>query len=163
MTPRFSSFIPFILSHETSYKKGHYGDDQYVITERDPDDPGGTTRYGIDFGEHREKPWKMTEAEIDKLTKSQATDIYWRHWLIDGIEQMPKNLGEVYFNCCTMSGRGQANLILGRTNTVEGFLRDEVKVFGLIAKNHPSSKKYVDGWTNRIVEEARFLGITITL
>ena len=163
MTLRFKAFIPFILSHETAYKKGHWGDDAFVITERDKNDPGGTTRYGIDLGEHKEKPWNLTDKNIDNLTKDQATDIYWKHWQIDGIEQMPKFIGEAYFNCATMSGRGQANLILRRETTIQGYLKDEIRVFGLIVQNHLSSKKYVDGWVNRIVDEARFFGINLKI
>jgi hypothetical protein len=161
MAGRFNAFIPFILNHETAYKKGHWGDDQYVVTERDPQDPGGTTRYGIDLGEHREKPWDMTDHDIDTLTRAKAIDIYWRHWQLDDIERLPPVVGECYFNCATMSGRHQADLILHRTTGAKNFMKDEIRVFDLIEKNHPSSKKYVDGWTNRIVDEARFFGISL--
>ena len=161
MSPRFNAFVPFILSHETAYQKGHWGDDRYVITERDTYDPGSTTRYGIDLGEHKAKPWNLTDAMIDKLTKSQAVDLYWRHWQIDGIESLPAQTGEAYFNCATMSGRHQADLILSRTSGAKQFMLDEIRVFSLIEKNHPTSKKYVDGWTNRIVDEARFFNINL--
>jgi len=161
VTPRFNAFIPFILNHETAYKKGHWGDDRYVVTERDPNDPGSTTRYGIDLGEHRESPWNMTDAMIDQLSKSQAVSIYWRHWQIDGIENMPKQVGECYFNCATMSGRSQANLIWHRTVGAKQFMEDEINVFKKIVEKRPASKIYLDGWTNRIVDEARFFGINL--
>jgi lysozyme family protein len=162
MSPRFEAFIPFVLKHETAYRKGHWGDDAFVITERDPSDPGGTTRYGIDYGEHKESPWNLTESDIDHLTKTQAIDIYWRHWQIDGCEHLEYPLGEVFFNCATMSGRGQANLILKRQNTVSGYLRDELHVFDLIVQRRPASKKYVDGWKDRIVDEAKLFHIELT-
>lgn len=162
MSPRFERFIPFILSHETAYVRGHYGDDHFVVTERDPNDPGGTTRYGIDFGEHQEPPWRMSESQIDRLTKAQAIDLYWRHWQIDGCEKMPANVGECFFNCATMSGRGQASTILGRTSTAEEFLKDELHVFDLIVEKRPKSKIYLTGWRNRIFDEAKFLKLSIT-
>jgi lysozyme family protein len=162
VTSRFNAFIPFILKHETAYQKGHWGDDRYVKTERDPQDPGGTTRYGIDLGEHQHAPWNLTDAMVDKLTKERAIEIYWRHWQLDGVEKLPAVVGECYFNCATMSGRGQADLILHRTIGAANFMKDEIRVFKLIVENNPSSKKYVDGWTNRIVDEARFFGISLT-
>lgn len=162
MSPRFEAFIPFILTHETAYSRGHYGDDRFVVTERDPNDPGGTTRYGIDFGEHQHAPWNLTEAQIDRLTKQQAVDLYWRHWQIDGCEEMPAKIGECFFNCATMSGRGQAKLILERTTTPEAFLKDELHVFDLIVKRRPASNEYLTGWRNRIFDEAQFLKISLT-
>jgi lysozyme family protein len=162
VTPRFNAFIPFILRHETAYQKGHWGDDRYVKTERDPNDPGGTTRYGIDLGEHQHSPWNLTDATIDKLTRAQAIEIYWRHWQLDGIEKLPAATGECYFNCATMSGRGEADLILHRTRGPKDFMKDEIQVFYKIVENHPSSKIYLDGWVNRIVDEARFLNINLT-
>lgn len=161
MTPRFNAFIPFILKHETAYQKGHWGNDRYVKTERDPQDPGGTTRYGIDLGEHQHAPWNLTDHDIDTLTRDGAINIYWRHWQLDGIEKLLAVVGECYFNCATMSGRGQADLILHRTIGAANYMKDEIRVFGLIVQHHPSSKKYVDGWANRIVDEARFFGINL--
>lgn len=162
MTPRFNAFIPFILKHETAYKKGHWGDDRYVKTERDPNDPGGTTRYGIDLGEHQEKPWNLTEHDIDTLTRDAAIQLYWRHWQLDGIEKLPAVVGECYFNCATMSGRSQADLILHRTRGAKQYMEDEIQVFHKIVNRRPASKIYLDGWVNRIVDEARFFGISIT-
>ena len=162
MTPRFNAFIPFILKHETAYQKGHWGDDRYVKTERDPNDPGGTTRYGIDLGEHQHKPWNLTDHDVDTLTRDKAIELYWRHWQLDGIEKLPAVVGECYFNCATMSGRGQADLILHRTNGPKAFMEDEIHVFYKIVEHRPASKIYLDGWVSRIVDEARLFRVTIT-
>jgi lysozyme family protein len=123
-------------------------------------DPGGTTRYGLDLGEHQHAPWNMTDAMIDKLTREQAIQIYWRHWQIDGCEQMPAKIGECFFNCATMSGRGQAALILHRTKTPLAFLQDELNVFDKIVARRPAAKEYLTGWQNRISDEAKFLRIS---
>ena len=161
MTSRFNSFIPFILKHETEFEKGHEGDWNHVRTEHDPNDPGGTTRFGLDYGEHKHAPWNLTEAQIDGLTYDDAVHIYWKHWCYDRIELMPPNLGEVFFNCATMSGRGEAALILARSKTPEAFLKDELHVFDLIVQHRPASEEYIHGWKARIFDEAKFLGLDI--
>ena len=75
---------------------------------------------------------------------------------------MPPKYGEVYFNCATMSGRGQANLIRKRQTTADGFLKDELHVFDLIVQHRPASHEYLSGWKNRIYDEAQFLGLDIS-
>ena len=161
MTSRFNTFIPFILNHETEFQKGHYGDWKFVRTERDPNDPGGTTRFGLDYGEHKEAPWNMTEDQIDKLTYDEAVHIYWKHWCFDRVELMLPKYGEVYFNCATMSGRAQANRIRVRQKDPESFLKDELNVFDLIVAHRPASKEYLSGWKARIYDEAKFLNLDI--
>ena len=161
MTPRFLAFIPFIIKHEVVFKKGHHGDYNYVVTEHDPNDPGGTTRFGIDYGEHKKKPWNMSQQDIDRLTLPQAQAIYFRHWQLDGCEGMPPKVGEAVLNCATMSGMGQARKILARQNTIEGFLKDELNVFDQIVGRRPAAREYLSGWKARIYDEAKFLSVNI--
>lgn len=161
MTTRFNTFIPFILIHETEFEKGHHGDYKYARVERDPNDPGGTTKFGLDYGEHKEAPWNMTEQQIADLDYDGAIRLYWKHWCYDRIELMLPKYGEIYFNCATMSGRGQADLIRKRQKTSEGFLKDEIHVFDLIVAHRPASHEYVSGWKARIYDEAKFLKLDI--
>ena len=162
MTPRFKAFVPFIIKHEVVFQKGHYGDYNFVLTEHDPDDPGGTTRFGIDYGEHREKPWSMTQDQISRLTLQEAQEIYFRHWVRNGCEEMPQSVGEAFMNCATMSGVSQAKLILQRHSDAKGFLIDELGVFDKIVQRRPTSAKYLSGWKARIYDLGKFLGIDIT-
>ena len=161
MTPRFLAFIPFIISHEVVFRRGHFGDYNFVVTERDKNDPGGTTRFGIDFGEHQHAPWNMTEDQIDKLTLPEAQEIYFKHWQIDGCEGMPPKMGELVFNCATMSGLLQARKILAREPSPGGFARDELRVFDLIVQRRPASREYLKGWKDRIYDEVKFLNIPL--
>jgi lysozyme family protein len=161
MPSRFNTFIPFVLKHETEFEKGHYGDWNHVRTERDPNDPGGTTRFGLDYGEHKESPWKMTEEQIANLTYDDAIRIYWKHWCYDQIELFPAKEGEIFFNCCTMSGLKQAKLIYKRNPHPVAFLKDELNVFDLIVQHRPASKEYLSGWKARIYDEAKFLGLDL--
>lgn len=151
-----------MLKHETVFVKGHYGDYSFARAERDPNDPGGTTKFGIDYGEHKESPWHLTEEQIVNLTYDQAVQIYWKHWCMDRIELMSPKLGECYFNCATMSGRKQANRCLQRsTNDPVLYLKDELNVFDLIVQHRPASKEYLSGWKARIYDEAKFLNLEL--
>ena len=161
MNTRFLHFVPFIIKHEVVFKKGHYGDYNFVLTEHDPNDPGGTTRFGIDYGEHKERPWSMSQQDIDRLTLPEAQEIYWKHWQIDNCDRMPGGLGEAVINCATMSGLPEAKQILSRQNTIEGFLKDELSVFDAIVRRRPKAQEYLSGWKSRIYDEAKFLGVDI--
>src|SRR6266487_3977119 len=99
-TPRFDAFIPFIIEWETEYNK-----DGSVRTEHDPDDTGGTTRFGIDQRSH-------PGLDIDNLTLGDAKEIYFDEWTKEKIEGFPANLGEVYFNACVNAGKSRADKLL---------------------------------------------------
>jgi len=62
---RFALCIDFVLQHETEY----HADGVRVKVEHDPDDPGGTTKYGIDQRSH-------PDVDIENLTLEQAKQIY---------------------------------------------------------------------------------------
>lgn len=65
----FIQFMSFVLSHETEFQKGHYGDYDFVRTESDPKDPGGATRYGVDQRAH-------PHVDVPRLTLADALGIY---------------------------------------------------------------------------------------
>jgi len=66
MTDRFDTCIDFVLGQETEFNH-----DDSVKVERDPNDPGGTTKYGIDQRDH-------PGVNVPALTKQQAIEIYRR-------------------------------------------------------------------------------------
>lgn len=102
MTPRFLSFIPFVLDHETVFKRGHYGDYAYAIAENHPNDPGGLTKYGIDQRSH-------ASVDIRQLTLNGAKTIYWSHyWGPSHAEALPEKVGEACFDAGINCGPGKA-------------------------------------------------------
>lgn len=152
MTTRFLKFIPFILKWETEYNK-----DGSVAVERDPDDPGGTTKYGIDQRSH-------PKVNIEKLTKEQATAIYFDEWTKQGIERMATKLGECYFNCSVNCGLGRANKLRAQSkdaNTFivaqEAYYRRLVAFWASEGKKRPD--KYLAGWLNRTHALRSFLKV----
>ena len=64
MRDRFDICVAFVLEHETEYNA-----DGSVKVERDPHDPGGTTKYGIDQRAH-------PGVNVAHLDEDQAKQIY---------------------------------------------------------------------------------------
>lgn len=67
----FVRALTFVMQHEVEFQGGHYGDYDFVRTEHDPKDPGGTTKYGLDARSHM-------HVDIDSLNFGQAAGIYFR-------------------------------------------------------------------------------------
>ena len=149
MTPRFLNFIPFILKWETEFNK-----DGSVRVEHDPDDPGGTTKYGIDQRSH-------PHVDIAKLTKDDATGIYWSEWQEAGCDTRPPGLGEVYFNACVNCGTGRAQkLVALAKNDAAEFLRQQTDFYKRLVAERPRFQKYLRGWLNRVEALRKWLGIS---
>lgn len=176
-TQRFQKALKFVLDHETVFKKGHWGDYDYVATENVPGDPGGTTRFGIDQRSH-------PNTNISKLTLEQATEIYWReYWLPTMADSFPAGYGEVLFDIKVNGGDGPRMLqralnTLGADLTVDGklgplsvaamqkygkrgleaFLDKRQERYDILARK-PSLKKFHAGWTNRNNDLRKFVGL----
>ena len=60
----FARAVAFVLDRETEFER-----DGTIHCERDPNDPGGTTKYGIDAGSH-------PGVDIPNLTEADAVTIY---------------------------------------------------------------------------------------
>lgn len=159
MTPRFKNFIPFILKWETEYNK-----DGSVKVERDPDDKGGTTKYGIDQRSH-------PEVDIAELTQAQAEKIYWQdYWAKTKSDLLPKGVGEICMNIAVNSGYSRAarwlQQAIGATvdekigpKTIErANEQDAAKLAETLLDRHEAhyrsiakgkQAKYLKGWLNR--------------
>lgn len=152
-TTRFSKFIDFILDHETEYKKGHWGDDNFVRVENDPDDPGGTTKYGIDKRSH-------PRIDIENLTKEDAINIYFEEWTEAEIQNNPYPLGEIYFNAVVNCGIGRAKkLMIESKRDADKFLKAQADFYKRLAAAKPSSQKYLRGWLNRVEDLRKYVDL----
>ena len=80
----FLRLLAFVMPHEVVFQEHHDGDYDFVQTEHDPHDPGGTTRYGIDQETY-------PEVDIEHLTFEGATMLYYNHvW----VPTRAKDLGD---------------------------------------------------------------------
>lgn len=97
MTDRFDKCADFVLKHETEYDR--HG---RVIVEHDPNDPGGTTKYGIDQRDH-------PKVDVASLTRDEAKAIYHAlEWTKGHCDQLPKPWDLVVFDSCVNPGLGWA-------------------------------------------------------
>lgn len=83
----FQKAILFCLAHENEYNK-----DGSVKTEHDPNDSGGTTKYGIDQAAH-------PDLDIENLTLEQAVKSYHEdEWKRAHGDELPQSLAICHFD-----------------------------------------------------------------
>lgn len=101
-SPAFLRAIAFVLEHETEFEKGHYDDYSHVRTERDPSDPGGTTRYGIDQRSH-------PHVDVAHLDLAGALAIYHvDEWTAIHGDELPVDVALVTFDAAVNVGTEKA-------------------------------------------------------
>lgn len=94
----FQTGMGFVLPHEVSFEHGHYDDYDHVRTEHVPNDPGGSTKYGIDRKAH-------PNVDIDGLDLDGAIQIYWNtYWQGHDCDQLPDKLGIAAFDVWVNGG-----------------------------------------------------------
>jgi len=145
ISPRFREFIPFVLTHEGGK------------LENDPDDPGGTTKWGIDKRSH-------PDVDIPNLTEAGATQIYYNsYWLPNHCESLHHQLGEAHMDACVNCGGGRANRFLAAAHgDVSKYLNERDAFYHRLAAARPRSAKYLKGWLNRTRDLRQFLNLTQT-
>lgn len=143
ISPRFHEFIPFVLEHEGGK------------LENDPDDPGGTTKWGIDARSH-------PDVDIPNLTQAGATQIYYdSYWRPNHCESLMPKLGEAHMDACVNTGQGRANRFLAAAHgDVSKYLNERDAFYHRLAAARPRSAKYLKGWLNRTADLRRFLHVT---
>lgn len=180
---RFLKAVNFVLLHECAFKKGKDGSlrDEDILTEHDKDDPGGTTRHGIDQRSHPHE-------DIEHLTLDRAKDIYYQvYWLPSRAEQVPAGYGEVLFDIKVNGGNGPVMLqtalkkndpsividgdigpktlaAMQRQGEIglENFLLERQERYINLTHKNPNLIKFLRGWINRNNDLAAFVGISLS-
>lgn len=96
-TPVFLKAIEFILPHEEQFARGHWGDENYVVTENVSGDSGGLTKYGIDSKSH-------PGVDVANLTRDGAIAIYWQEWNWRNVDLLPEKLAIALFDVWVNGG-----------------------------------------------------------
>lgn len=100
MNNRFDTCIGFVLRHETEHNA-----DGSVKVERNPKDPGGVTKYGIDQRDH-------PNVNVAALTLHQATEIYRRDiWEKCNCERLKIPWDLAVFDSCVNPGFKSARFL----------------------------------------------------
>jgi len=81
---------------------------------KDPNDPGGTTKYGVS-----QKAYP--DLDIESLTEEEAIAIYKKdYWDKARVDELPKRLKEIYFDMCVNMGRRRAVKVLQKACNAKG-------------------------------------------
>jgi lysozyme family protein len=165
MTKEFLDVMDFVFARENVVRNGK------VVSERDPDDAGGLTKYGVDSRSH-------PGVDIEGLDKDKALEIYWREWLSTASDKLPWPLSFAYFDACVNMGKSQGAKLLQRVvkTKEDGIIgpatlqaaRDATvlpgsaeklcaqynqkrrDVYDAICRKNPTQTKFIDGWNNRV-------------
>ena len=167
----FDRAIKFIIESETVYTKGKYGDLNFAISENDPDDNGGLTKFGVDQRSHPNE-------DIENLTYERAVEIYKEeYWDKAHCDDMEWPLNIVQIDGAVNCGIGQQNKFLQRVcatkddggygpNTKKAMLNavadrgaqqvalqiidQRKKFYKKLVEKDPVNQKFINGWLNRL-------------
>jgi hypothetical protein len=167
----FDRAIEFIIKHETVYKRGHYGDFKYAVSQNVPGDDGGLTKFGVDQRSHPKE-------DIENLTYERAVEIYKQeYWDKCGAEKLPWPLDLVQVDGAVNTGIGQQNKFLQRAvgakddgkfgpqtlgktmetvsnvgvvNVCKSVIYIREQFYKDLASRRPDKHKFLKGWLNRL-------------
>lgn len=156
--------LGFTFPHECAFRKGHWGDYAFVVSENVSGDAGGLTKWGIDQGSH-------PHIDIEKLTKESAEEIYAEsYWKKIRAEEILEPLCFVIFDVAINNGVYRAALWLQEYAkvTMDGFIGpitlaacnkipialshkiiDRRESFYHQLSKKPGQQQFLEGWLNR--------------
>jgi len=103
MDAAFKEFIVRVIEREGGSK-----------LTRDPDDPGGVTKYGISKNAHR-------DVDVENLTYDKAVKIYYKHYYKPSkASKLPADLQEQYLDMIINIGYHNGAKILQRATNAKG-------------------------------------------
>jgi lysozyme family protein len=173
MKENFKAALKFVMDHECVFAKGHYGDYAHVISEDVPGDSGGLTKFGIDQASHP----NININHLDY--SGAAAIYHDQEWTSCRCDELPAGYDIAVFDIAVNNGRGTAakllQLALNRVVAsnpllvVDGFigaktiaaatasgekglatlLQLRAQRYFDIVHNHPTQKKFLNGWIDR--------------
>lgn len=129
----------FTISQET----GNRPDGGYT---KNPDDPGGETKWGISKRFH-------PSVDIRNLTEDGAKAIYLsEYWLKAGCDSLPWPLDMVAFDSAVNPGLGFVLETLKTTRDFKTVLLRRIAHYRDCVKKRPADKEFFEGWVNRVLD-----------
>jgi lysozyme family protein len=174
-SPAFLRAIEFVLPHEEEFARGHWGDENFVVTENVAGDSGGLTKYGIDASSH-------PGINIRNLTRFGAIQIYAAEWHKHALDSLPEKIAIACFDVWVNGGHavawlqtalnkicgtklvvdgslGPATIVAAQTHdlpqVLEYFIQERAARFESIATG--SRRKFLAGWKQRDRDLEKFL------
>lgn len=157
ITDRFCKFMPFVFQWECVYKKGHHGDDNHVVFEAVAGDSGGVTKWGIDHGEYKNKPFLLNQDDIKALNKEDALHLYYYKWNNLNIELSSEKTGEILFDTAINMGDSIAHSFLLKTGNPIELLNLRLERYTFLVSRNSNLTKFLKGWINRVNSLKQYL------
>jgi|AntAceMinimDraft_11_1070367.scaffolds.fasta_scaffold12013_4 lysozyme family protein len=139
----------------------------------DPFDNGGETKFGVAKNAN-------TDLDITALTWSQAKEVYFRrYWLNGSCDKLPARIAVLHFDGCVNHGVGRANKflqialdvgvdgVIGPITAAKAHKLNDIDVcnkicdqreafYKRIVANNPNQGRFLNGWLRRINEMRSF-------
>lgn len=107
----------------------------------DPDDPGGTTKYGISQKAH-------PKLDILNLSRDQAENIYHaEYWNAINADSLPWPMDLIVFDTAVNCGKGRALAMQQESFDWKDYLLNRIAFYRRLNKD-----KYFKGWANRVLD-----------
>ncbi len=177
MSKAFDLAIKFVLPHEEEFARGHWGDENFVVSEKVSGDSGGLTKWGIDQSSH-------PGVDIEHLKRGDAIALYALEWERYNIDKLPEKLAVAQFDVRVNGGyaikwlqnalnqvcrlklavdgvMGPSTLSAAQNCNVElvleYFISERDARFDRLAAANPKLQKFRSGWKQRDTDLRAFL------
>lgn len=155
--------------------------------DNDPDDPGKATMCGITQATYNRfcKSQNLPQQHVSGISKHEIHTIYKKfYWDESGCNNLPRKIAAVNFDTAVNCGTGGAQRVMQRALKLCGFSYDQLALLtpgqeaeflsahtqarmeryqGICerweANGKPRAWKYMDGWSNRACDLAKFVGV----
>ena len=107
------------------------------------------------MNDYKKKHPNFKDVEIKKITKDQATRIYYdEYWKKSGADKIKdKDLAYVHFDATVNHGLGNSKKFLKQSGgDFDKYIEIRRKFYNDIVKNKPKQKNNIRGWMNRLKE-----------
>ncbi|SRR5258708_5185619 len=129
---------PWIFQRETDPKAPD-------AVSRDPNDPGGTTKYGFS-----QKAYP--HLDIAALTRDQARELCYKdYWTALGAPTLPNPWALTLLDTAFNMGRPRATTLLTGAGEVDDYLFARLEGYREIVLARPRSLAYLPGWLRRVI------------
>jgi lysozyme family protein len=117
----------------------------------DPDDPGGTTKFGIAQRSH-------PDVDIESLTEDQAISLYKIDYWDKVAQGNDDDLDMVSFDTSVNCGVHRVLNWLPECGNWEDMIKCRRQHYINVITENPKEVKFKDGWENRVVALEKFMG-----
>ena len=99
----------------------------------------------------RSRPHPVKEKDIKKITKEQATRIYYsEYWKKSGADKLEHPIDFIFFDMYINTNPACAKRVLKRSNDSYDLIENRRKYYDDVIKKHPEKEEYRKGWNNRL-------------